>query len=181
MQDDCFHAVTSLISRRISGSRFCQRWTAWAIIRCHFQRRSRGASSCGMNSSRQSAGIVFQKCWRATKNPTTANRLRRKRRWPFGELATAATSASAPLRRDNLTTSFRARVVLVGIGFETRSASGGRGAVLVANLTRPVIEGVSVRVIGIRLGLQSVRQMTNTGTRTENFSLRLRQEWAKKI
>jgi hypothetical protein len=41
-----------------------------------------------------------------------------------------------------------------GVEFETRSASGGRGAVLVANLTRPVIDGVSVRVIGIRLGLQ---------------------------
>jgi hypothetical protein len=41
-----------------------------------------------------------------------------------------------------------------GVGFETRPASGGRGAVLVANSTRPVIDGVSVRVIGIRLGLQ---------------------------
>jgi hypothetical protein len=30
------------------------------------------------------------------------NRLRRKRRWPFGELATGGSSASAPLRRDNL-------------------------------------------------------------------------------
>jgi hypothetical protein len=49
------------------------------------------------------------------------------------------------------TTPFRACVVLVGIGFETRSASGGRGAVLVANLTRPVVAGMSVRVIGIRL------------------------------
>jgi len=38
-----------------------------------------------------------------------------------------------------------------GVGFETRSASGGRGAVLVANLTRPVIDGVSVRVIGTSL------------------------------
>ena len=102
MQDDCFHAITSLSSRRISGSRFCQRWTARAIIRCHFQRRSRRAGGCGMNSLRQSAGIVFQKCWRPTKNPTTANRLRRKRRWPFGELATGGSSASAPLRRDNL-------------------------------------------------------------------------------
>jgi len=41
-----------------------------------------------------------------------------------------------------------------GVGFETRSASGGCGAVLVANLTRPVIDGVSVRVIGNWLGLQ---------------------------
>jgi hypothetical protein len=41
-----------------------------------------------------------------------------------------------------------------GVGFETRSASGGRGAVLVANLTRPVIDGVIVRVVGIRLGFQ---------------------------
>ena len=32
---------------------------------------------------------------------------------------------------------------------------GGRGAGLVAKLTRPVIDGVSVRVIGIRLGLRS--------------------------
>ena len=36
-----------------------------------------------------------------------------------------------------------------GVGFETRFASGGRGAVLVANLTRPVIDGVIVRVIGL--------------------------------
>jgi hypothetical protein len=41
-----------------------------------------------------------------------------------------------------------------GVGFETRSASGGRGVVLVANLTRPVIDGVRVLVIGIQLGLQ---------------------------
>src|ERR1019366_9928848 len=41
-----------------------------------------------------------------------------------------------------------------GVGFETRSASGGHGAVLVAKLKRPVIDGVSVRVVGIRLGLQ---------------------------
>jgi hypothetical protein len=41
-----------------------------------------------------------------------------------------------------------------GVGFETRSASGGHGAVLVANLTRPGMHGVSVRVVGIRLGLQ---------------------------
>jgi hypothetical protein len=40
------------------------------------------------------------------------------------------------------------------------------GAVLVANLTRPVIDGVSVRVIGNGLGLQSASWMTNTGTRT---------------
>ena len=31
---------------------------------------------------------------------------------------------------------------------------GGQGAGLVAKLTRPVLNGVSVRVIGIRLGLQ---------------------------
>jgi hypothetical protein len=36
-----------------------------------------------------------------------------------------------------------------GVGFETRSASGGRGAVLVAKLTRPVMHGVSVRVVGL--------------------------------
>ena len=41
-----------------------------------------------------------------------------------------------------------------GVGFETRSASGRRGAVLVANLTRLGLHGVSVRMIGIRLGLQ---------------------------
>ena len=41
-----------------------------------------------------------------------------------------------------------------GVEFETRSASGGGGAVLVANLTRPGLHGVRVRVIGIRLGLQ---------------------------
>ena len=41
-----------------------------------------------------------------------------------------------------------------GVGFETRSASGGQGAVLVANSTRPVLHGVSVRGIGIWLGLQ---------------------------
>ena len=34
-------------------------------------------------------------------------------------------------------------------------ARGGRGAGLVAKLTRPVIDGVSVRVVGIRLGLHS--------------------------
>jgi predicted metalloprotease len=42
-----------------------------------------------------------------------------------------------------------------GVGFETRSASGGCGAVLVANLTRPGIDGVSVLVIGNWLGLHS--------------------------
>jgi len=42
-----------------------------------------------------------------------------------------------------------------GVGFENSSASGGQGAGLFAKLTRPVIHGVSVRVIGIRLGLQS--------------------------
>jgi len=41
-----------------------------------------------------------------------------------------------------------------GVGFEARSASGGRGAVLVANLTRPILHGVRVRVIGIQLGLK---------------------------
>ena len=41
-----------------------------------------------------------------------------------------------------------------GAGFETRSASGGRGAVLVANATRPVQHGVSVLVIGNRIGVQ---------------------------
>ena len=41
-----------------------------------------------------------------------------------------------------------------GVGFETRFAKGKMGAVLVANLTRPVLHGVSVRVVGIRLGLQ---------------------------
>ena len=33
--------------------------------------------------------------------------------------------------------------------------SGGRGAGLVANSIRPVAHGVSVRVLGSRLGLQS--------------------------
>ena len=42
-----------------------------------------------------------------------------------------------------------------GVGFEISSASGGQGAGLFAKLTRPVIDGVSVRVIGIRLGLRS--------------------------
>ena len=42
-----------------------------------------------------------------------------------------------------------------GVGFETGSASGGQGAGLVAKLTRPVLHGVSVLVIGIRLGFQS--------------------------
>lgn len=37
---------------------------------------------------------------------------------------------------------------LGGVRFETISASGGHGAVLVANLTRPSLHGVSVRVIG---------------------------------
>jgi hypothetical protein len=37
---------------------------------------------------------------------------------------------------------------------KSRSASGKRGTVLGANLTRPVVDGVMVRVIGIRLGLQ---------------------------
>jgi len=41
-----------------------------------------------------------------------------------------------------------------GVAFENRSASGGWGAVLVANSTRPVIDGVSVLVIGNWLGLQ---------------------------
>jgi len=36
-----------------------------------------------------------------------------------------------------------------GVAFENRSASGGWGAVLVANSTRPVIDGVSVLVVGI--------------------------------
>jgi hypothetical protein len=41
-----------------------------------------------------------------------------------------------------------------GVGFETSSASGGWGAVLVSNSTRPGIHGVSVLVVGIRLGLR---------------------------
>jgi hypothetical protein len=41
-----------------------------------------------------------------------------------------------------------------GVGFETRSASGGRGAVLVANSALPVLHGVSVLMVGNRLGLQ---------------------------
>ena len=41
-----------------------------------------------------------------------------------------------------------------GVGFETSSASGGWGAVLVANAPRPVLHGVSVRLIGNGLGLQ---------------------------
>jgi hypothetical protein len=40
-----------------------------------------------------------------------------------------------------------------GVGFETSSAKGHMGAVLVANSTRPVWHGVSVRVIGSGLGL----------------------------
>jgi hypothetical protein len=48
-----------------------------------------------------------------------------------------------------------------GVGFETRSASGGRGAVLVANSTRPVLHGVSVLLIGNRLGLRPASRMTN--------------------
>jgi hypothetical protein len=41
-----------------------------------------------------------------------------------------------------------------GVGFETSSAKGHMGAVLVSNPTRPVLHGVSVRVIGVWLGLQ---------------------------
>jgi len=41
-----------------------------------------------------------------------------------------------------------------GVGFETSSAKANRGAVLVANSTRPVLLGVSVRLFGNRLGLQ---------------------------
>ena len=44
-------------------------------------------------------------------------------------------------------------MIFPGCGvFETRSASGGHGAVLVANSTLPVINGVSVLVIGNWLG-----------------------------
>ena len=42
---------------------------------------------------------------------------------------------------------------LGGVGFETSSARWGRGAVLVANSTRPVIDGVSVLLLGNQLGL----------------------------
>jgi hypothetical protein len=49
----------------------------------------------------------------------------------------------------------RSRVICPGgAGFETSSAKGHMGAVLVANATRPVLHGVSVRVIGNWLGLQ---------------------------
>ena len=41
-----------------------------------------------------------------------------------------------------------------GVGFEASSVMGGRGAVLAANSTRPGLHGVSVRVVGILLGLQ---------------------------
>jgi hypothetical protein len=41
-----------------------------------------------------------------------------------------------------------------GVGFENRSASGGWGAVLIANSTRAGLHGVSVLVIGNWLGLQ---------------------------
>jgi hypothetical protein len=49
----------------------------------------------------------------------------------------------------------RSRVICPGgVGFETSSAKGHTGAVLVANATRAGLHGVSVRVIGNRLGLQ---------------------------
>ena len=60
-----------------------------------------------------------------------------------------------------------------GVGFETRPASGGRGAVLVANLTRPVIDGVSVRVVGIRLGLQFSKTDDSYGNANGEFLPRL--------
>ena len=41
-----------------------------------------------------------------------------------------------------------------GVGFETSSTRGGRGVVLVVNLTRPVLHRVSVLVIGNWLGFQ---------------------------
>ena len=41
-----------------------------------------------------------------------------------------------------------------GVGFETSSAKGDMGAVLVSNSTLPVSHGVSVLLIGNRLGLQ---------------------------
>ena len=54
-----------------------------------------------------------------------------------------------------MTSDVRSREICPGgVGFETRYASGGYGAVLVANLTRSVIDGVSVLAVGIRLGLQ---------------------------
>jgi hypothetical protein len=57
-----------------------------------------------------------------------------------------------------------------GAKFETRSASGERGAVLVANLTRPVIDGVSVRVVGIRLGLKFSKPHDKHGNANGEFT-----------
>ena len=41
-----------------------------------------------------------------------------------------------------------------GVEFETSPAKGDMGAVLVANLTPPVLHGASVLVVGNRLGLK---------------------------
>jgi len=65
----------------------------------------------------------------------------------------------------------RSRVMCPGgVGFATRSASGGCGAVLVANLTRAVIDGVSVRVIGNGLGLQFSKPDDKHGKANWEFS-----------
>ena len=64
----------------------------------------------------------------------------------------------------------RSRVICPGgVGFETRSASGGRGAVLGANLTRPVLPEVSVRVVGIWLGLQFSKPHDKHGNANGDF------------
>ena len=53
------------------------------------------------------------------------------------------------------TRSIRSREICPGgVGFETSSAKGDMGAVLVANSTRPVLHGVSVLLIGNWLGVQ---------------------------
>jgi hypothetical protein len=57
------------------------------------------------------------------------------------------------------------------VGFEISAARGAGGAGLISKPTRPGNDGVSVRVIGNQLGLASASWMTNTGTRTGNFSL----------
>jgi hypothetical protein len=67
----------------------------------------------------------------------------------------------------------RARAICPGgVAFENRSASGGSGAVLATNSTRAGLHGVSVRVIGILLGLRSSKTDDNHVNANGEFSRR---------
>jgi len=66
-----------------------------------------------------------------------------------------------------------------GAEFETSSAKGYAGAVLVANLTLPVLNGVSVLVTGMWLGLQISNTDDKHGNANGEFFRRSNNPWVR--